>query len=151
MENLTDTLKSMEKATVRELAARMQIAPLETLAMLREYEQAGKVERVGGHWQVVEPKQAKKVVRKKSQAEAAPLAPAKIPAPEVTAKTVVDSIPKFTERRADDLVIPAPKFLAQEIRRTKNKLARLEKVRALALEMRKHKKLFSDFAGVEKQ
>lgn len=164
MENLVDVLKVMGKATARELAARMKIENIDALNMLREYEGLGKTKLVNGYWQVVEvapatetapataPEKKKtgwrqacqKPSAKKAPEIAAP-EPVKIPAPIITKKSFID-IPKFTERRADDLIIPAPKLLAQEIRRVKTKLARLEKVRELAAEARKHKKLFSELS-----
>ncbi|ELN2576670.1 DUF1627 domain-containing protein [Enterobacter kobei] len=66
-------------------------------------------------------------------------------APEVTAKTleeVVGDIPVFTAR-ADDLVIPSSRFISLEIRRTKAKLAGLEKLQGAVRELRRHKKLIN--------
>ncbi|EAM7060035.1 hypothetical protein E3H06_25820 [Salmonella enterica] len=56
---------------------------------------------------------------------------------EVTAVTeVVQSIPSFTKKRPDadagDLIIPAPRFISAEIRRTKAKLKRLHTLREIS-------------------
>ncbi|MDS1913307.1 DUF1627 domain-containing protein [Enterobacter asburiae] len=75
---------------------------------------------------------------------AAPPAPVDI-AKEMAAKTtaeIVQDIPAFTAR-ADDLVIPSSRFISQEIRRTRTKLANLEKLQVTVRELRRHKKLIN--------
>ncbi|WP_320744512.1 DUF1627 domain-containing protein [Enterobacter sp. 276E10] len=64
-----------------------------------------------------------------------------VPAAKTTAEIVQD-IPAFTAR-ADDLVIPSSRFISQEIRRTKTKLANLEKLQVTVRELRRHKKLIN--------
>lgn len=69
--------------------------------------------------------------------------------PEVTAKTleeVVGDIPVFTAR-ADDLVIPSSRFISQEIRRTRTKLANLEKLQVTVRELRRHKRMLQSLTG----
>ena len=41
MESVIDALKAMKKATYREVAARLDIEPVEALNMLREHKQQG--------------------------------------------------------------------------------------------------------------
>lgn len=75
---------------------------------------------------------------------AAPPVPVDI-AKEMAAKTtaeIVQDIPVFTAR-ADDLVIPSSRFISQEIRRTKAKLAGLEKLQGAVRELRRHKNLLA--------
>jgi DNA-binding MarR family transcriptional regulator len=75
---------------------------------------------------------------------AAPPVPVDI-AKEMAAKTtaeIVQDIPVFTAR-ADDLVIPSSRFISQEIRRTKTKLANLEKLQVAVRELRRHKNLLA--------
>ncbi|VUS72842.1 hypothetical protein [Klebsiella huaxiensis] len=55
MENLTDILKAMGKATTREIAARMKIEPIEALNLLRELEELEKVASTNGYWNLVIP------------------------------------------------------------------------------------------------
>lgn len=55
MENLTDILKAMGKATTREIAARMKIEPIEALNLLRELEELEKVASTSGFWNLVIP------------------------------------------------------------------------------------------------
>ena len=66
-------------------------------------------------------------------------------AKEMAAKTtaeIVQDIPAFTAR-ADDLVIPSSRFISQEIRRTRTKLANLEKLQVTVRELRRHKNLLA--------
>lgn len=52
METLLDVIKAMEKATAREIAARMKIDVREMLDMLREHEEREQVCQVNGMWQL---------------------------------------------------------------------------------------------------
>ncbi|SHI10038.1 Protein of unknown function [Pantoea sesami] len=75
---------------------------------------------------------------------AAPPVPVDI-AKEMAARTtaeIVQDIPAFTAR-ADDMVIPSSRFISQEIRRTRTKLANLEKLQVTVRELRRHKKLLA--------
>lgn len=63
------------------------------------------------------------------------------PVPDVAAKTtaeIVQDIPAFTAR-ADDLIVPSARFISGEIRRTKAKLGRLQKLQSAMRELRRHK------------
>lgn len=63
------------------------------------------------------------------------------PAPvEKTTTQIVEEIPVFTAR-PDDLVIPSSRFISSEIRRTKAKLASLQKLQGAVRELRRHKHL----------
>jgi len=52
METVLDALKSMKKATYREVAARLNIEPVEALNMLREHKQQGLCDFFDGAWSV---------------------------------------------------------------------------------------------------
>lgn len=52
METILDVLKTMEKATAREIAARMKIEPAAVIGMLREHEERNVVIQVNGYWKV---------------------------------------------------------------------------------------------------
>lgn len=52
METILDVLKAMEKATAREIAARMKIEPSAVIGMLREHEEHNEVIQVNGYWKV---------------------------------------------------------------------------------------------------
>lgn len=67
------------------------------------------------------------------------------PAAKTTAEIVQD-IPAFTAR-ADDLVIPSSRFISQEIRRTRTKLANLEKLQVTVRELRRHKRMLQSLTG----
>lgn len=52
METILDVLKAMEKATAREIAARMKIEPAAVIGMLREHEERNEVDQANGYWKV---------------------------------------------------------------------------------------------------
>lgn len=52
MESVIDALKAMKKATYREVAARLDIEPVEALNMLREHKQQGLCDFFDGSWSV---------------------------------------------------------------------------------------------------
>lgn len=59
METVIDALKAMGKATYREIAARLDIEPMEALTMLREYEEQGLCHFFDGAWSVGTAKEQK--------------------------------------------------------------------------------------------
>lgn len=61
------------------------------------------------------------------------------PAEKTTAQ-IVEDIPAFAAR-PDDLVIPSSRYISSEIRRTKAKLANLQKLQSAMRELRRHKNL----------
>lgn len=60
-----------------------------------------------------------------------------------TVDEVLQDIPVFTAR-AGDLVIPSARSISDEIRQTKSKLARLQKIQIAARELRRHKNLMEN-------
>lgn len=72
MESIIDAVKAMGKASSREIAARLDIDPVETLTMLREQREMGRCEFENGYWFIDEIQHAP--VRK-------PAAERKAPAP----------------------------------------------------------------------
>lgn len=52
METVLDALKAMKKATYREVAARLDIEPVEALNMLREHKQQGLCDFFDGSWSI---------------------------------------------------------------------------------------------------
>lgn len=73
-------------------------------------------------------------------ANAAPASHAESAPAEKTTAQIVEEIPAFTAR-PDDLVIPSSRFISSEIRRTKAKLASLQKLQGAVRELRRHKHL----------
>lgn len=217
MKTVLDVLKAMEKASAREIAARMKIEPATVLGMLCEHEERGEVVQVNGYWQAVtddvkpQPKATKSSVKPpvrvsvsdltallaehgpqtaeelaklagieskrvapmlthhmtkgrilrekvgskfvysvKTDSPACSPEPNVVPAliPEAPAKSVteiVDNIPAFVSR-PDDLLIPSARFISSEIRRTRTKLANLEKLRDAVRSIRKHGALVQELA-----
>ncbi|WP_199146328.1 DUF1627 domain-containing protein [Citrobacter braakii] len=216
METILDVLKAMEKATAREIAARMKIEPAAVIGMLREHEERNEVAQANGYWKVVtgEVKSQPEVISSVSKAPAvsdviallaehgpqtslelatlagieskrvAPmlthhmtkgriirekvgskfvysvLATASVKnkssaprgpetstpsVPEKSVTEIVEEIPAFVSR-PDDLLIPTVRGISSEIRRTKAKLANLEKLREAVRSIRKHGTLVQELA-----
>lgn len=211
METVLDALIAMGKATHRELAARLDIEPVEALAMLRDQKEQGLCDFADGGWFIgTAAKQKPKRLRPKLESElvgrilavmqgqgaisavkiakllgktsralnaslgalgkegrvvrhvdgknitwslkgddapapatAAPNANTcqteSSPAEKSTAQ-IVEEIPAFTAQ-PNDLAIPSSRFISSEIRRTKAKLASLQKLQCAARELRRHKHL----------
>lgn len=211
METVLDALKAMKKATYREVAARLDIEPVEALNMLREQKEQGLCDFVDGGWFLgtateqkpkrIRPKQQSPLVErvlsamqgqgamtanqvaeklgKGSRALNASLGamckdglvlrhvdgknitwslagePAikpeqQEPAPEVSEQAaapackstaeIIQDIPTFASR-PDDLIIPSSRYISTEIRRTKAKLANLQRLQGAVRELRRHKHL----------
>lgn len=82
---------------------------------------------------------------------AAPAAPA-VPAltdAEKPLEQFVSEIPSFTEGHVAGQVIPTVRVLSREIRRTRNKLASLEKLRDAVRVIGRHKNLVNQLVGAE--
>ncbi|EPR0410538.1 MULTISPECIES: DUF1627 domain-containing protein [Enterobacter cloacae complex] len=211
METVLDALKAMNKATYREVAARLDIEPVEALKMLREQKEQGLCDFYDGAWSLGtakeqkpkrnRPKQTSPLVErvlaamqgqgamtanqvaeklaKGSRALNASLGamckdglvlrhvdgknitwslagePAIQPekqdpaadefkaasAPESkTLEEIIGDIPAFASR-PDDLIIPSSRYISTEIRRTKAKLANLQRLQSAVRELRRHKHL----------
>lgn len=211
MESVIDALKAMEKATYHDVAARLDIEPVEALKMLRELKEEGLCDFFDGSWSVVTGKEQKpKRIRPKQQsplvervlsamqgqgamsanqvAEKLGKSPRALnaslgamckdglvlrhvdgknitwslsgepaikpeqqePAPEVreqaaapackSTSEIIQDIPAFASR-PDDLIIPSSRFISTEIRRTKAKLANLQRLQGAVRELRRHKHL----------
>ncbi|MBE4944699.1 MULTISPECIES: DUF1627 domain-containing protein [unclassified Enterobacter cloacae complex] len=211
MESVIDALKAMEKATYHDVAARLDIEPVEALKMLRELKEEGLCDFFDGSWSVVTGKEQKpKRIRPKQQSplvervlsamqgqgamsanqiaenlgkgsralnaslgamckdglvlrhvdgknitwslvgEPAIKPEQQEPAPEVNEKAaapvckstaeIIQDIPAFASR-PDDLIIPSSRYISTEIRRTKAKLANLQRLQGAVRELRRHKNL----------
>ncbi|QFH49731.1 DUF1627 domain-containing protein [Leclercia adecarboxylata] len=221
METVTQALEKMGRATYREVAARLDIEPVEALNMLREQRDQGLCDFSDGGWFIGKVTDAKRtalapaakpalhgvapdpvdpevirallakngamdtaslalevnrngrgmtsamralerqgVVVKNGQGKGVtwslPAAPAEPePAPAVPALTdgdkpleqFVSEIPSFTEGRSVGQVIPTVRVLSREIRRTRNKLASLEKLRDAVRVVGRHKNLVNQLVG----
>ncbi|HDT2143377.1 TPA: DUF1627 domain-containing protein [Enterobacter roggenkampii] len=211
MESVIDALKAMGKATYLDVAARLDIEPVEALKMLREQKEEGLCDFFDGSWSVgtakehkpkrIRPKQPSPLVErilaamqgqgamsanqvaeklgKGSRALNASLGamckdglvlrhvdgknitwslagePAIQPeqqepaaaefkaasAPESkTLEEIIGDIPAFASRQ-DDLIIPSSRYISTEIRRTKAKLANLQRLQGAVRELRRHRHL----------
>lgn len=211
MESVIDALKAMEKATYHDVAARLDIEPVEALKMLRELKEEGLCDFFDGSWSVVTGKEQKpKRIRPKQQSplvervlsamqgqgamsanqiaeklgkgsralnaslgamckdglvlrhvdgknitwslvgEPAIKPEQQEPAPEVNEQAaapvckstaeIIQDIPAFASR-PDDLIIPSSRYISTEIRRTKAKLANLQRLQVAVRELRRHKNL----------
>ncbi|HGL4645157.1 TPA: DUF1627 domain-containing protein [Enterobacter hormaechei] len=215
METVLDALKAMGKASYREIAARLDIDPVEALSMLREHEEQGLCYFFSGTWSVgtakeqkpkrIRPKQVSPLVDKvlsamqgqgamsaNQIAEKLGKSPRALNAslgamckdglvlrhvdgknitwsltgepakqPELTDPTeadvklaqdsktleeIIQDIPTFVSR-PDDLLIPSSHYIATEIRRTKAKLSKLQRLQSAVRELRRHKDMLQALSG----
>jgi len=220
METVIQVLEKMGKASYREVAARLDIEPVEALNMLREQRDHGLCDFSDGGWFIVKAGDAKrsalapaakpvlhgvapepidpevisKLLAKNGAMDTASLAlevnrngrgmtsamralerqgvvvkngqgkgvtwslpmaaaePEPAPAPSKPVKPVeqiVSEIPSFTEGRVTALVVPTVRVISREIRRTRNKLANLEKLRDAARVVGRHKNLVQQLVNAE--
>lgn len=211
METVLDALKAMKRATYREVAARLDIEPVEALNMLREQKEQGLCDFYDGAWSLgtakeqkpkrIRPKQPSPLVERvisamqgqgamtanqvaeklgkgsralnaslgamckdglvlrhvdgknitwslagepAIQSEQQEPATAEVRAAAVpeskTLEEIIGDIPAFASR-PDDLIIPSSRYISTEIRRTKAKLANLQRLRGAVRELRRHKHL----------
>jgi len=211
MESVIDALKAMGKATYLDVAARLDIEPVEALKMLREQKEEGLCDFFDGSWSVgtaeeqkpkrIRPKQVSPLVERVLSAmqgqgamsanqiaeklgkgsralnaslgamckdgmilrhvdgknitwslagEPATKPEQQEPAPEVSEKSavpastatdeIIQNIPVFVSR-PDELIIPSSRYISTEIRRTKAKLANLQRLQGAVRELRRHKHL----------
>ncbi|SEO38313.1 DUF1627 domain-containing protein [Enterobacter sp. NFIX58] len=211
MESVIDALKAMGKATYVDVAARLDIEPVEALKMLREQKEEGLCDFFDGSWSVgtakehkpkrIRPKQPSPLVERvlaamqgqgamsanqvaeklgkgsralnaslgamckdglvlrhvdgknitwslagesaiqPEQQEPAAAEFKAASAPESkTLEEIIGDIPAFASR-PDDLIIPSSRYISTEIRRTKAKLANLQRLQSAVRELRRHKHL----------
>ncbi|MEG6135270.1 DUF1627 domain-containing protein [Enterobacter kobei] len=211
METVLDALKAMKKATYREVAARMNIDPVEAMKMLREQKELGLCDFYDGVWSIatekelkpkrIRPKQTSPLVKRvlsamqgqgamsaNQVAEKLGKSPRALnaslgamckdglvlrhvdgknitwslvgeqvtqpepqePAPEISEHAaapaskstveIIQDIPAFASR-PDDLIIPSSRYISTEIRRTKAKLANLQRLQVAVRELHRHKHL----------
>lgn len=234
METVIQALEKMGRATYREVAARLDVEPVEALNMLREQREQGLCDFSDGGWFIGSAKDAKRVAfvpqsKPALHGEAPePVDPAVIrsllakngamdtpslatavnrnargmtsvmralerqgvvvkngqgkgvtwslpasstePEPEPAAESVpavsdepelaaiaqpkdiaqiIREIPSFTEGRATAQTVPTVRVISREIRRTKNKLASLEKLRDAVRVVGRHKHLVQQLVNAE--
>lgn len=211
MESVIDALKAMGKATYLDVAARLDIEPVEALKMLREQKEEGLCDFFDGSWSVgtakehkpkrIRPKQPSPLVERilsamqgqgalsanqvaeklgkgsralnaslgamckdglvlrhvdgknitwslagdpaiqpEQQEPAAAEAKAALAQESKALEEIIGDIPAFASR-PDDLIIPSSRYISTEIRRTKAKLANLQRLQGAVRELRRHKHL----------
>ena len=211
MESVIDALKAMGKATYLDVAARLDIEPVEALKMLREQKEEGLCDFFDGSWSVgtakehepkrIRPKQpsplvervlsamqgqgamsanqvaeklgkgsralnaslgamckdglvlrhvdgknitwslaGEPVIQSELQEPAASEAKAASATESKTLEEIIGDIPAFASR-PDDLIIPSSRYISTEIRRTKAKLANLQRLQGAVRELRRYKHL----------
>ena len=211
METVLDALKAMKRATYREVAARLDIEPVEALNMLREQKEQGLCDFYDGAWSLgtateqkpkrIRPKQTSPLVERvlsamqgqgamsanqlaeklgkspralnaslgamckdglvlrhvdgknitwslagdpaiqpeQQEPAAVEVKAASVPESK-TLEEIIGDIPAFASR-PDDLIIPSSRYISTEIRRTKAKLANLQRLQGAVRELRRHKHL----------
>ncbi|HCI5437999.1 TPA: DUF1627 domain-containing protein [Enterobacter roggenkampii] len=133
-----------------ELAALARIESKRVAPMLTYHLEKGKIlrEKIDGKF-VYSVRADSPTTAAPAQPEPTPAAPA---APAITdadkpLEQFVSEIPSFTEGRSAGQVIPTVRVLSREIRRTKNKLASLEKLRDAVRVVGRHKNLVNQLVG----
>lgn len=211
MESVIDALKAMGKATYLDVAARLDIEPVEALKMLREQKEEGLCDFFDGSWSVGTAKEHKPkrirlkqpsplvervlsamqgqgamtanqvaeklgkgsralnaslgamckdglvlrhvdgknitwslagepVIQSELQEPVASEAKAASATESKTLEEIIGDIPAFASR-PDDLIIPSSRYISTEIRRTKAKLANLQRLQGAVRELRRYKHL----------
>lgn len=98
METVLDALKAMEKATAREIAARMAIEPRDALEMLSEQQEIGTVTFRNGYWSLSGISPAKTVKRRTPEPEVPKSTTVNIGEPQM-----LDAIREHGPQTAEDL------------------------------------------------
>lgn len=211
MESVIDALKAMGKATYLDVAARLDIEPVEALKMLREQKEEGLCDFFDGSWSVGTAKEHKPkrirlkqpsplvervlsamqgqgamtanqvaeklgkgsralnaslgamckdglvlrhvdgknitwslagepVIQSELQEPVASEAKAASATESKTLEEIIGDIPAFASC-PDDLIIPSSRYISTEIRRTKAKLANLQRLQGAVRELRRYKHL----------
>ncbi|EDA0234781.1 hypothetical protein F8745_22105 [Salmonella enterica] len=140
-ETVLDALMVLKKASAVELSARTGRDKNQVIRELWELKERGLVGQNSRAWWVMDV-DASGLSESQSEAKADPEEKSqKSPVTEMTEMTeVVRSIPSLTKKGPDvdavadagDLIIPAPRFISAEIRRTKAKLKRLHTLREIS-------------------
>ncbi|EAV8166651.1 hypothetical protein FEC90_22965 [Salmonella enterica] len=139
VETVLDALMVLKKASAVELSARTGRDKNQVIRELWELKEQGLVGQNSRAWWVMDV-DASGLSEPESESEATPEEKLqKSSVTEVAEVTeLVQSIPSFTKKRPDvdadagDLIIPAPRFISAEIRRTKAKLKRLHTLREIS-------------------
>ncbi|HAF8817927.1 TPA: DUF1627 domain-containing protein [Salmonella enterica] len=98
METVLDALKAMEKATAREIAARLAIEPRDALEMLNEQQEIGSVTFLNGYWSLSGISPAKTAKRKTREPKVPQETAIKIGEPQM-----LDAIMEHGPQTAEDL------------------------------------------------
>lgn len=143
VETVLDALMVLRKASAVELSARTGRDKNQVIRELWELKEQGLVGQNSRAWWVMDvdadanpEEKLQKPPAMETAAASAITKAAESPVTEVT--EAVRSIPSFTKKRSDedadagDLIIPAPRFISAEIRRTKAKLKRLHTLREIS-------------------
>lgn len=132
-----------------ELAALARIESKRVAPMLTYHLEKGKIlrEKIDGKF-VYSVRADSPTTAAPVEPEPAPAAPALIDA-QKPLEQFVSEIPAFTEGRSAGQVIPTVRVLSREIRRTRKKLASLEKLRDAVRVVGRHKNLVNQLVGAE--
>ncbi|WP_312059474.1 hypothetical protein [Pantoea septica] len=132
MKNITDVLNKVGKASTREIAAILDIEVRDMLALLREQEQVGLVERINGHWLLVTKDAAPALAPAAATPAPAPAAILPAPAPEAPLK-VIWSAPEEVQE------FPTLAWVRQRRRELKNEMRWLSQIENIARQIDRKK------------
>ncbi|BBV41353.1 DUF1627 domain-containing protein [Citrobacter portucalensis] len=136
-ETIRELLAKNSAMTTAALAAAVNRNSRGMVSVLRGFERHGVIVMNGSGQGVTWSLPAAETTPAKTVLQVEPTtAETMIPTEQTTAK-IVEEIPVFIGR-PDDLLIPSVRFISSEIRRTKTRLAKLEKLRDAVRDIRKH-------------
>lgn len=158
METVFDALKAMGKASSQEVAARLGMTRDEAINELWKLKRRGWADNKGPMWWLTNEKsdendsvtQAPKAASvEETDGKAFPqLAGVALPVQEAatqeeiktdTMGDIVQSLPSFTETRANDLILPSLHMANRELRRAKSHVQKWERVCAALRELNKYR------------
>ncbi|EBY7437825.1 DUF1627 domain-containing protein [Salmonella enterica subsp. enterica serovar Ealing] len=128
METVFDALKAMGVASAIELSARTRIHKDQVVNELWDMKREGRVERHGRSWRVAEVETDKipeSEIAENAQTE--------------SVAEVIQSIPSFTEKRADDFISRSLRRANRELRRKDGEVAKMRQVCAALRVLNRHR------------
>ncbi|XTZ40041.1 DUF1627 domain-containing protein [Salmonella enterica] len=152
METVTEALKAMGKASSIELASRLGVDKAQVVNELWALKREGVADKRGMAWSLVGPEQhlPDNPEALPGGAESGKPEPdtevVALPAPEMAEKSqpgsideMMNTIPKFTEKRPDDVILPSLHLANRELRRAKGQVQKWQRVCAALRELNKHR------------
>ncbi|OSK23655.1 hypothetical protein EAMG_01724 [Escherichia coli M056] len=166
METVFDALKAMKKASSQEVAARLGMTRDEAINELWKLKRRGEADNNGPMWWLTEKAkngdmsvQNAEVVQVSSDANKNTKqsdrnrfsSAEKHEQGEETVADIVRSLPSFTEKHADCVILPSLHIANRELRRAKGHVQKWERVCAALRELNKHRDIVAQLSQDSKK